>query len=136
MRETHHKSSEGIKADPALALIPVDSYRIFFNYLAPLDDKSSPLQDKRVCQALNHAVDKKTLIDTIFYGYIPVLYVNQLRRLIARGSSVRRRFTGSADGHAPEQFQAPAPLPTWADLLPPKTGRRQGAIITLGHPNT
>lgn len=61
--------AEEIKADPALTLIPVDSYRIFFNYLAPLDDKSSPLQDKRVRQALNYAVDKKTLIDTIFYGY-------------------------------------------------------------------
>ncbi|MBX3577469.1 MAG: hypothetical protein KF723_09670 [Rhizobiaceae bacterium] len=61
--------AEEIKADSNLTLVPVDSYRIFFNYLAPLDDQTSPLQDKRVRKAINHAIDKKTLIDTIFGGY-------------------------------------------------------------------
>jgi len=60
--------AEEIKADAALSLIPVDSYRIFFNYLSP-PDAESPLQDKRVRKAMNHAVDKKTLIETIFSGY-------------------------------------------------------------------
>jgi peptide/nickel transport system substrate-binding protein len=58
-----------IEGKPDLTLVPVESYRIFFNYMSSIQEHPSPLHDVRVRRALNHAIDKKLLIDTLFMGY-------------------------------------------------------------------
>ncbi len=49
-------------------VIETPSYRIFQLILSSLEEHPSPLHDKRVRQAVNHAIDKKAIIDNLFEG--------------------------------------------------------------------
>jgi peptide/nickel transport system substrate-binding protein len=49
-------------------VIETPSYRIFQLILSSLDEHPSALHDKRVRQAVNHAIDKKAIIDSLFEG--------------------------------------------------------------------
>ena len=51
-----------------LTVIPVNSFSIVSLILSMLDEHKSPLHDKRVRHALNYAVDKKAIIDNLFFG--------------------------------------------------------------------
>jgi len=49
-------------------VVEVPSFRIFQLILSSLEEHPSPLHDKRVRQAVNHAIDKKAIIDNLFEG--------------------------------------------------------------------
>jgi peptide/nickel transport system substrate-binding protein len=49
-------------------VIETPSYRIFQLILSSLEEHPSALHDKRVRQAVNHAIDKKAIIDNLFEG--------------------------------------------------------------------
>ncbi|CAH1662357.1 Peptide/nickel transport system substrate-binding protein [Hyphomicrobiales bacterium] len=53
---------------PDREVMQVPSYRIFQLILSSLDEHPSPLKDKRVRQAMNYAVDKTLIIDSLFAG--------------------------------------------------------------------
>jgi peptide/nickel transport system substrate-binding protein len=57
-----------IEANPDLQLISAPSYRLYSIILSSLERHSGPLQDKRVRQALNYAVDKNSIIKNLFFG--------------------------------------------------------------------
>jgi peptide/nickel transport system substrate-binding protein len=57
-----------INSQPDLRVIDTPSYRIFQLIQSSLAEHPSPLQDKRVRQALNYAVDKQSIIDNLFAG--------------------------------------------------------------------
>lgn len=58
-----------VEANPDLTLVSVPSYRIYQFILSSLEKHPSQLHDKRVRQALNHAVDKQSIIDNLLFGY-------------------------------------------------------------------
>lgn len=57
-----------VKAQAGLKLLSIPSYRIFTVALSNLPDQKSPLHDKRVRQALNYAIDKQAIIDSLLRG--------------------------------------------------------------------
>lgn len=71
-------SAMDLKQNQDVNVIAVPSYRIFQIILSSLDPKS-PLADKRVRQALNYAVDKKAIIDSLFFGKAVLLHGQLLR---------------------------------------------------------
>lgn len=62
-----------------VTLVPVPSYRIYQIGLASQDEHVSPLQDVRVRQALNYAVDSQAIIDALFFGRAIPLHGQVLR---------------------------------------------------------
>ncbi len=58
-----------VDASSELTLVPVPSYRIYQIILSSLENHPSPLQDRRVRQALNHAIDKDLIIEALLFGY-------------------------------------------------------------------
>jgi peptide/nickel transport system substrate-binding protein len=58
-----------VEARPDLTMVPVPSYRIYQVILSSLPNHVSPLQDRKVRQALNHAIDKQSIIDNLLFGY-------------------------------------------------------------------
>lgn len=60
-------------------LVPVPSYRIYQVGLSSLPQHESPLQDKTVRQALNYAVDKNAIINSLFFGKAAALNGQVLR---------------------------------------------------------
>ncbi|WP_413742748.1 ABC transporter substrate-binding protein [Sodalis sp. RH15] len=68
-----------IKNQNGLSLQEVPSYRIFTLDLSSLPNQKSPVQDRRVRQALNYAVDKKGIIDGLFQGNARLLHGQLLR---------------------------------------------------------
>jgi peptide/nickel transport system substrate-binding protein len=72
-------AAEQIKADNRLQLVAVPSYRIFMLALSSLEQHKGPLQDKRVRQAVNYAIDKQSIIDALFGGNARPLNGQMLR---------------------------------------------------------
>lgn len=68
-----------LENDPNLSLVPVDSYRIYQVGLNSLPQHESPLQDVRVRQALNYAIDKEAIINALFFGKAAALNGQVLR---------------------------------------------------------
>lgn len=62
-----------------LKLVEVPSYRVFTISLSTLDKYKGPLHDKRVRQALNYAVDKQAIVDSLFLGKAKTLSGQVLR---------------------------------------------------------
>ncbi len=56
-----------LENEAALAVATAPSARILFIVLTTIDE--GPLQDRKVRQALNHAVDKEAIVDAILDGY-------------------------------------------------------------------
>jgi dipeptide transport system substrate-binding protein len=56
---------EAMRADPALRVL--ETTAIDFGYLA-MNTETSPLDDRRVRQAINMAIDKEALIDAVYLG--------------------------------------------------------------------
>ena len=69
-----------VESQPDLALVPIASYRIYQIGLSSLPQHKSPLQNKLVRQALNYAVDKKAIIDALFFGKAKSLSGQVLRQ--------------------------------------------------------
>jgi len=57
-----------LENDGNVNLVPVPSYRIYQIGLSSHDKHESPLQDVKVRQALNYAVDSQAIIDALFFG--------------------------------------------------------------------
>lgn len=57
-----------VEAQHDQTLLAIPSYRIFTIILSSLPQDKSPVQDKRVRQAMNYAVDKKALLEGLFFG--------------------------------------------------------------------
>jgi peptide/nickel transport system substrate-binding protein len=53
-----------VRGDPKFEVITPTSNRVIFIAILP----KGPLKDPRVRQALNYAVDKKAMIDSVLYG--------------------------------------------------------------------
>ncbi|WP_292898448.1 MULTISPECIES: ABC transporter substrate-binding protein [unclassified Nitratireductor] len=68
-----------LEGQEGVTLVPVASYRIYQIGLSSLPQHESPLQDKRVRQALNYAVDQKAIIDALFFGKAKALNGQVLR---------------------------------------------------------
>jgi peptide/nickel transport system substrate-binding protein len=62
-----------------VTVVPVQSYRIFQVVLSSLEEHKSPLMEKKVRQALNYAVDKKAIVDNLFFGHGVMLKGQVLR---------------------------------------------------------
>jgi peptide/nickel transport system substrate-binding protein len=62
------------------AIVQTPSYRIFQLILSSLEEHKSPLLDKRVRQAVNYAIDKKAIIDSLFGGRAFALNGQLLRK--------------------------------------------------------
>jgi peptide/nickel transport system substrate-binding protein len=69
-----------VEADPNLAVAEAPSFRIYTISLSSLDQHPGPLHDRRVRQALNHAVDKESLIKNVLFGRGRALSGQLLRR--------------------------------------------------------
>lgn len=69
-----------IKSQPDRAVIETPSYRIFQLIQSSLQEHPSPLHDKRVRQALNYAVDKNAIVDSLFSGRAFLLNGQLLRK--------------------------------------------------------
>lgn len=63
-----------------VTVVPVQSYRIFQVILSSLPETKTPLQDKKVRQALNYAVDKQAIVDNLFFGHGVMLKGQVLRQ--------------------------------------------------------
>jgi peptide/nickel transport system substrate-binding protein len=61
-------------------IVQTPSYRIFQLILSSLEEHKSPLLDKRVRQAVNYAIDKKAIIDSLFGGRAFALNGQLLRK--------------------------------------------------------
>ncbi|CAH1662881.1 MAG: hypothetical protein KF735_24360 [Chelatococcus sp.] len=57
-----------IKAQKGLRVVSVPSYRIFTIGLSNLPEHPGALHDKRVRQALNYAIDKQAILDSLLQG--------------------------------------------------------------------
>ena len=68
-----------LENDAAVTLVTVPSYRIYQIGLASQPDHVSPLQNVKVRQALNYAVDSQTIIDALFFGRAIPLHGQVLR---------------------------------------------------------
>jgi peptide/nickel transport system substrate-binding protein len=62
-----------------VGLVGVPSFRIYQLALSMLAAEPGPLHDKRVRQALNYAVDKQGLVDSLFDGKAKTLHGQMLR---------------------------------------------------------
>jgi peptide/nickel transport system substrate-binding protein len=69
-----------VEADPKLQVAAAPSFRIYTIILSSLAEHPSPLQDHRVRQALNHAVDKDSLVKNVLFGRARILSGQLLRR--------------------------------------------------------
>ena len=58
----------GLQGEPSVRLVEVPSFRIYGVTLSSLPADKSPLQDRRVRQALNYAVDKTSLVKNVLFG--------------------------------------------------------------------
>ncbi|WP_048645243.1 ABC transporter substrate-binding protein [Nitratireductor soli] len=63
-----------------VTLVPVPSYRIYQIGLSSLPKDQGPLQDKRVRQAVNYAIDKQAIIESLFFGKAEPLHGQVLRQ--------------------------------------------------------
>lgn len=63
-----------------LQLVPVPSYRIYQIGMSSLPQHESPLQKKMVRQALNYAIDKEAIINSLFFGKAEALNGQVLRK--------------------------------------------------------
>jgi peptide/nickel transport system substrate-binding protein len=70
----------GLENEPEIKLVPVPSYRIYQIGLSSLPQHESPLQNKLVRQALNYAVDKEAIINSLFFGKAEPLNGQVLRK--------------------------------------------------------
>lgn len=68
-----------IEANRQTQIVAVPSYRIFQLVLSTLDEHASPVQKKLVRQAINHAIDKKSIIDNLLSGRAEILHGQLLR---------------------------------------------------------
>jgi peptide/nickel transport system substrate-binding protein len=68
-----------LENEAELALVPVPSYRIYQIGLASQEQHVSPLQDKLVRQALNYAIDKEAIVNSLFFGKAEMLKGQVLR---------------------------------------------------------
>jgi peptide/nickel transport system substrate-binding protein len=73
-------SIDEINGQPDRRVVETPSYRIFQLILSSLEEHPSPLHDKRVRQAVNYAIDKKSIIDNLFQGRAFALNGQLLRR--------------------------------------------------------
>lgn len=69
-----------IETDSKLQVAAAPSFRIYTIILSSLAEHPSPLHDKRVRQALNHAVDKDSLVKNVLFGRARTLSGQLLRR--------------------------------------------------------
>ncbi|MBZ6078268.1 ABC transporter substrate-binding protein [Microvirga puerhi] len=69
-----------INNQPDRKVVEIPSYRIFQLVQSSLEEHDSPLKNKRVRQALNFAVDKKAIIDSLFAGRAFALNGQLLRK--------------------------------------------------------
>jgi peptide/nickel transport system substrate-binding protein len=69
-----------INSLPDRMIVQTPSYRIFQLILSSLEEHKSPLLDKRVRQAVNYAIDKKAIIDSLFNGRAFALNGQLLRK--------------------------------------------------------
>jgi peptide/nickel transport system substrate-binding protein len=69
-----------LESDANVKLVDVPSFRIYGVTLSSLAASPSPLQDRRVRQALNYAVDKTSLIKNVLFGRARALSGQMLRR--------------------------------------------------------
>lgn len=69
-----------LEADRGVRLASVPSFRIYTIILSTLPEMKTPLQDKRVRQAINHAIDKDSLIKNVLFGRARALSGQLLRR--------------------------------------------------------
>ena len=63
-----------------LDVLAVPSFRIYQLLFSVLPNETGPLQDRRVRQALNYAVDKKSIVDNLFDSRARLLNGQLLRR--------------------------------------------------------
>lgn len=61
-------SVENLRTQPGLEVLQVDAFAVNALILSSLEEHESPLQNQMVRQALNHAVDKQSIIDNLFLG--------------------------------------------------------------------
>lgn len=61
-------------------LYSVNSYRVFTMILSALPKHQSPLLDKRVRLAINHAIDNNAIVKNLFFGKAQVLQGQVLRK--------------------------------------------------------
>ncbi|RVT86532.1 hypothetical protein DXV76_00080 [Rhodobacteraceae bacterium CCMM004] len=57
-----------LETDDSVSLVTVPSYRIYQIGLSSHPEPVSPLQDVTVRQALNYAIDKQAIIESLFFG--------------------------------------------------------------------
>ncbi|MBM3521929.1 MAG: hypothetical protein FJX57_03140, partial [Alphaproteobacteria bacterium] len=69
-----------LETQSQLQIDAVPSFRIFQLILSSLDIHPSPLRDKRVRQAINHAIDKDAIIKNLLFGKARALSGQVLRR--------------------------------------------------------
>jgi len=69
-----------IKSGKDVSLVATPSFRIFTVNLSNLPEHPGPLQDKRVRQAMNYAIDKKGLVDGLLQGQGRLLSGQVLRK--------------------------------------------------------
>jgi peptide/nickel transport system substrate-binding protein len=65
------EDAENVKRDPRLSLSPSKHASIFWIEFAEQWDPKSPWHDKRLRQAVNYALDRKTINDAACLGYCP-----------------------------------------------------------------
>ena len=63
-----------------LQLVTVDSYRVFNMILSMVPKHQSPLQDRRVRLAVNHAIDADAIVKNLFFGKAQLLQGQLLRK--------------------------------------------------------
>ena len=68
-----------VEQNAKLTLMTAPSYRIFQIVLSSLEEHKSPLHDKRVRQAVNYAIDKQAIIDSLFFKKATALNGQLLR---------------------------------------------------------
>ncbi|MCG6121699.1 MAG: ABC transporter substrate-binding protein [Microvirga sp.] len=59
---------EDLRMQPGVQVLQVDAFAVNTLILSSLEEHVSPLQNQMVRQALNHAVDKQSIIDNLFLG--------------------------------------------------------------------
>ncbi len=73
-------SAQQLRSSGDLEVLAVPSFRIYQLVFSVLPGEIGPLQDKRVRQALNYAVDKKSIVDNLFDSRARMLNGQLLRR--------------------------------------------------------
>lgn len=72
-------SIDAIEQGPDTRLLAVPSFRIYMLTLSMLPSEPSPLHKKEVRQALNYAIDKQAIVDSLFAGKAKLLHGQLLR---------------------------------------------------------